>query len=125
MSIGARLVAALFRLILFGLHLVVDAFGDDVAALVDIHFGVVFFGRLPAVGGSPRTRRRPATGKRCGGEPTRRFLNLTTVSELNSSLQPQQQAENLRSQFEIFPNFGECGRRLVRCRLRDRVSSLK
>jgi hypothetical protein len=26
----------------------------------------------------------------------------------------QQQAENLRSQFEIFPNFGECGRRLVR-----------
>ena len=39
-----------------------------IATLVDIHFGVVFFGRLPAVGGSLRTRRRSATGKRCGGE---------------------------------------------------------
>jgi hypothetical protein len=35
----------------------------------------------------------------------------------------QQQAENLCSQFEIFPNFGEYGWRLVRCRLRDRGGS--
>ena len=32
-------------------HLVIDAFVDDVGAFVDIHFGVVLFGRLPAVGG--------------------------------------------------------------------------
>ena len=36
-----------------GLHLVVDAFGDNVAALVDIHFGIVLFDRLPAVGSGP------------------------------------------------------------------------
>ena len=50
------------------LHLVVDAFGDDVGALVDIHFGGALFSRLSAVGGGPSARRHSATGKRSGGE---------------------------------------------------------
>jgi hypothetical protein len=78
-------------------HLVIDAFGDDVGALVDIHFGVVLFGRLPAVGGGPRARRRSATGKRCGGEDEhkhsdkivgvwgrRRHFALTAISDHQS-----------------------------------------
>jgi len=50
-------------------------------------------------------------------------LEIRTPS-LSYKFQPSTQpyAENLRSEFEIFPNFGEWGRRPVWCRLRDRAS---
>ena len=58
------------------LHLVVDAFGNDGGALVEIHFGVALFDRHPAFGGGTRVRRlRAATGKRSGGEDEHRHGN--------------------------------------------------
>jgi hypothetical protein len=53
-----------------GLHLVVDAFGDDGVALVEVHFRVALFDRHPAFGGGVRVRRvsSAATGERCGGQ---------------------------------------------------------
>jgi hypothetical protein len=51
------------------LHFIVNAFVDDVVALVEAHFGVALFDRHPAFGGGACTRRlRCATGECCGDE---------------------------------------------------------
>ena len=50
-------------------HLIIDAFVDDLRALIETHFGVALFDRHPAFGGGTRVRRlRSATGERSGGE---------------------------------------------------------
>src|SRR5512143_1485093 len=51
------------------LHFVVNAFVDDVVALVETHFGVALFDRHPAFGGGACTRRlRCASSECCGDE---------------------------------------------------------